>query len=89
VSGVRESGENRDGAYFGVRGVSRAFELSYSSADTVFSFIFDKEWAKKVPEIIHVDGSVCPQTIRKDTNPRFHCGLGVLVMGNYMVKKNR
>ncbi len=45
---------------------------THNSDYMTFSFIFDKKWSKKVPEIIHVDGSARPQTVRKDTNPRFH-----------------
>jgi carbamoyltransferase len=99
----------------------------HNSDYMTFSFIVDKKWAEKVPEIIHVDGSARPQTVRKDTNPKFHklitefnnitslpivlntslnrrgepmicspeeavqmfyqCGLEVLVMGNYLIKK--
>lgn len=108
----------------------RAAEITqtdHNSDYMTFSFIVDKKWAKKVPEIVHVDGSARPQTVKKDTNPRFHklisefdkitglpivlntslnrrgepmvcspeeavqmfyqCGLEVLVMGNYLVKK--
>ena len=44
----------------------------HNSDYMTFSFIVDEEWAKKVPEIIHVDGSARPQTVRQKTNPRFH-----------------
>ena len=44
----------------------------HNSDYMTFSFIVEKEWAEKVPEIVHVDGSARPQTVRKDTNPRFH-----------------
>ena len=44
----------------------------HNSDYMTFSFIVEKKWASKVPEIVHVDGSARPQTVRKDTNPRFH-----------------
>ena len=44
----------------------------HNSDYMTFSFTFDKEWAKKVPEIVHADGTARPQTVRKDTNPRYH-----------------
>ena len=44
----------------------------HNSDYMTFSFIVEKEWASKVPEIVHVDGSARPQTVKKDTNPRFH-----------------
>jgi carbamoyltransferase len=53
----------------------RAPELigtKHSSDYMTLSFLFDREWAKKVPEIVHVDGTARPQTVRKDSNPRFH-----------------
>lgn len=102
-------------------------QTDHNSDYMTFSFIVEKEWAKKVPEIVHVDGSARPQTVRKDTNPRFHklisefdkitglpivlntslnrrgepmvcspeetiqmfyqCGLEVMVMGNYLIRK--
>lgn len=47
-------------------------ETKHNSDYMTFSFIVEKEWAKKVPEIVHVDGSARPQTVRQETNPRFH-----------------
>ena len=47
-------------------------QTKHNSDYMTFSFIIEKEWAKKVPEIVHVDGSARPQTVREETNPRFY-----------------
>ena len=30
------------------------------------------KWKKRIPEVVHVDGTARPQTVTADTNPRFH-----------------
>ena len=47
-------------------------QTEHNSDYMTFSFIIEKEWAKKVPEIVHVDGSARPQTVKEETNPKFY-----------------
>ena len=37
-----------------------------------FSFTVSKEWRKKIPEVVHIDGSARPQVVDNETNPRFY-----------------
>lgn len=36
------------------------------------SFTVTDEWKKKVPEVVHVDGTARPQTVTGEDNPRFY-----------------
>ncbi len=36
------------------------------------SFVITPEWKSKIPEVVHVDGTARPQTVTKDSNPRFY-----------------
>ena len=36
------------------------------------SFRVSDEWRTRAPEIVHVDGSCRPQTVRREFNPKFH-----------------
>jgi len=37
-----------------------------------FSFTVTEEWRRKIPEVVHVDGSVRPQVVERQTNPRYY-----------------
>ena len=37
-----------------------------------FSFTVNERWRRLIPETVHVDGSARPQTVDKETNPRFY-----------------
>ncbi len=39
------------------------------------SFPVSPTWRERVPEIVHVDGSCRPQTVRRDVNPKFYAVL--------------
>ena len=36
------------------------------------SFAVTKEWKNRIPEVVHVDGSMRPQTVSEKDNPRFY-----------------
>ena len=36
------------------------------------SFTVTKEWKSRIPEVVHVDGTMRPQTVSQSTNPRFY-----------------
>jgi len=36
------------------------------------SFAVTKEWAGRIPEVVHVDGTMRPQTVSQSDNPRFY-----------------
>ncbi|MBN2453519.1 MAG: carbamoyltransferase [Candidatus Omnitrophica bacterium] len=36
------------------------------------SFVIDEAWKRRIPEVVHVDGTARPQTVTKDANPRFY-----------------
>jgi len=36
------------------------------------AFKADPEWAKRMPEVVHIDGTCRPQVVSKKTNPRFY-----------------
>ena len=38
----------------------------------IIAYKIKKEFLKKFPSTIHVDGSVRPQSVKKNTNPKFH-----------------
>ncbi|MBI4614840.1 MAG: carbamoyltransferase [Planctomycetes bacterium] len=38
----------------------------------VLSFAVTPEWRFRIPEVVHVDGTVRPQVVSRDTNPRYH-----------------
>ena len=37
-----------------------------------FSFTVNEQWRKKIPEVVHIDGSARPQVVDNETNPRFY-----------------
>ena len=45
---------------------------NHPSPYMTFSFTVNNKWRKKIPEVVHVDGSARPQIVEKDTNPRFY-----------------
>lgn len=51
---------------------SELFDSDHPSPYMTFTFGVRPEWAKKVPEIVHVDGTARPQLIRREHSPRFH-----------------
>lgn len=36
------------------------------------SFVITDAWKKRIPEVVHVDGTARPQTVTRESNPRFH-----------------
>jgi len=36
------------------------------------AFRVNSEWSKKIPEVVHVDGTCRPQVVERDINPRFY-----------------
>lgn len=36
------------------------------------SFVITDQWKRKIPEVVHVDGTARPQTVTKESNPRFY-----------------
>lgn len=36
------------------------------------SFVISDSWRKRIPEVVHVDGTARPQTVTKESNPRFY-----------------
>lgn len=36
------------------------------------SFVITPSWKDKIPEVVHVDGTARPQTVTKESNPRFY-----------------
>ncbi|MBN2328782.1 MAG: carbamoyltransferase [Candidatus Omnitrophica bacterium] len=38
----------------------------------ILAFDVKKEFHDKIPSVVHVDGTARPQTVRKETNPRFY-----------------
>lgn len=54
---------------------SRAAEFLGSTHPSPFmtlSFRVPPVWRERTPEIVHVDGTVRPQVVNADTNPRYH-----------------
>lgn len=52
------------------------------------SFLVTREWKRRIPEVVHVDGTMRPQTVSQTDNPRFyrllkhffgHAGVPVLI----------
>jgi carbamoyltransferase len=37
-----------------------------------YAFRVSQEWRQRIPEVVHVDGTLRPQLVSADTNPRFH-----------------
>jgi carbamoyltransferase len=37
-----------------------------------YAFRATPEWRARIPEVVHVDGTLRPQIVSRDTNPRFH-----------------
>lgn len=47
-------------------------EDAHSSPFMTIAFKARDKYVRTVPSVIHVDGSVRPQTVKEETNPRFH-----------------
>jgi carbamoyltransferase len=47
-------------------------ETEHDSPFMTFSFRVKDAWAKKIPEIVHVDGTARPQFVYRESNPLFH-----------------
>jgi len=53
----------------------KAFEVLETAHDSpfmTFSFQARKEWKDRIPEVVHVDGSVRPQFVKREQNPRYY-----------------
>ncbi len=50
---------------------SEILEQYMSSPFMVMSFRVKEEWKKKIPAVVHVDGTVRPQEVRASTNPLY------------------
>jgi carbamoyltransferase len=53
----------------------RAFEVLDTAHDSpfmTFSFPVREAWKKRIPEVVHVDGTARPQFVARQDNPRFH-----------------
>ncbi|HNV86480.1 MAG TPA: carbamoyltransferase C-terminal domain-containing protein [Candidatus Omnitrophota bacterium] len=53
----------------------KAFEVLDTTHDSpfmTFSFQVRKEWKDRIPEVVHVDGSVRPQFVKQEQNPRYY-----------------
>jgi carbamoyltransferase len=51
---------------------SELFDSDHPSPYMTFTFGVRPLWAKRVPEIVHVDGTARPQLIDREHSPRFH-----------------
>jgi len=47
-------------------------ENAYESPFMILSFRVPEEKRKEIPGVVHVDGSVRPQTVTKEANPRYY-----------------
>lgn len=47
-------------------------ETAHDSPFMTFSFRVNDAWKKKIPEVVHVDGTARPQFVYRETNPLFH-----------------
>lgn len=47
-------------------------ETKHDSPFMTFCFDVRESWKKKIPEIVHVDGTARPQYVSREHNPRFH-----------------
>ncbi len=47
------------------------FEYYHNSPYMIFTFPVKKEYADKIPAVVHVDRTARPQAVFKDTNPRY------------------
>jgi len=47
-------------------------ENAYPSPFMILSFRVKKEKWKVIPSVVHIDGSCRPQTVSKETNPRYY-----------------
>lgn len=45
---------------------------SHPSPFMTFSFEVTEEWKKKIPEVVHVDGTARPQIVSRESNPLFY-----------------
>lgn len=48
------------------------FENAYPSPFMILSFKVKKEKWKVIPSVVHIDGTTRPQTVTKETNPRYY-----------------
>jgi carbamoyltransferase len=48
------------------------FDSDHPSPYMTFTFGVRPEWAGRVPEIVHVDGTARPQRVSREHSPRFH-----------------
>lgn len=47
------------------------FEYYHTSPYMIFTFPVRKEWAERIPAVVHVDNTARPQAVYKETNPRY------------------
>jgi carbamoyltransferase len=48
------------------------FDTQHTSDFMILAFPVRNEVRDLIPSVVHVDGSARPQTVRRETNPRFH-----------------
>ncbi len=44
----------------------------HDSPYMTFSFTATREWSRRIPEVVHVDGTCRPQLVSEELNPRFY-----------------
>ncbi len=48
------------------------FEVDHPAPFMTFTFAVREAWKKRVPEVVHEDGTARAQALKRDSNPRYY-----------------